>query len=425
MSSLAQAPSPPPAELLRQTYQNVRRFSERIIETLSAEDCIIQSMPDVSPTRWHLAHTTWFFETFVLKGQPGYRPRSEQFAVLFNSYYNTIGEQFPRPHRGLLSRPGLNEILDYRRQVDRSMLELLEGQSPLEVLQIIELGLHHEQQHQELMLTDIKHVFSCNPLFPVYREDPLCSEKPIPRSNTECTYDEGIYEIGHEGTGFAFDNERPRHRFLLQEFSLGTQLVTNGEYLEFMEDDGYVRPELWLSLGWNHVAEHRWRAPLYWKEIEGEWFHFTLAGLRPVEPQFPVCHVSYFEAEAFARWAGRRLPTEFEWEAAATEQAIEGHFADGLMNAGQAVHPCPVSRSGPLENVFGNVWEWTASQYTGFPGYQPPAGAIGEYNGKFMCNQFVLRGGSCATPSGHVRSTYRNFFPPEARWQFTGIRLAR
>jgi ergothioneine biosynthesis protein EgtB len=414
-----------PAETLREKYQRVRKFSERIAETLSPEDCVIQSMPDVSPSRWHLAHTTWFFETFLLKPQPGYRPFNEQFAVLFNSYYNSIGEQFPRAERGLLSRPGLQEVLDYRGHVDQCLLQLLANELPREQFAVFEVGLNHEQQHQELMLTDIKHVLSCNPLFPTYRDDPLSSADPISRSNAEISFAENIYEIGHDGPAFAFDNEFPRHRVLLGAFALKTRMVTNGEYLEFMRDGGYARPELWLSMGWNHVTEHCWQAPLYWKPMEGEWFHFTLNGLQPVLTDFPVCHVSYFEADAFARWAGLRLPTEFEWETSAATRPLQGHFADFLMEKGHAVHPSPAPTSAPLDHLFGNVWEWTASQYTGYPGYKPPAGAIGEYNGKFMCNQFVLKGGSCATPSGHIRASYRNFFPPESRWQFSGIRLAR
>lgn len=386
---------------------------------------MIQSMPDVSPTRWHLAHTTWFFETFVLKQQPDYRPYNDQFQVLFNSYYHSIGEQFPRAERGLLSRPSLHEIMNYREHVDERMLAVLEREQPLEQLELIQLGLHHEQQHQELMLTDIKHVLSKNPLFPAYRDDPLFNGVSDRLPAGECVFAESIYEIGHNGSGFAFDNESPRHRVLLGEFALKTRLVTNGEYLEFMRDGGYARPEFWLSMGWNQVVQDRWVAPLYWQKTDGEWFHFTLSGLEPVAEHFPVCHVSYFEADAFARWAGLRLPTEFEWEVAAMGQSIAGHFSDDLMNAGHCIHPSPAPTSKPLDHLFGNVWEWTRSPYMGYPGYAPPEGAVGEYNGKFMCNQFVLRGGSCATPTGHIRATYRNFFPPETRWQFSGIRLAR
>lgn len=410
---------------LQRDYERVRGYSARIIETLSPEDCVIQSMPDVSPTRWHLAHTTWFFETFVLRQRPDYRPFNDQFQVLFNSYYNSVGEQFPRAQRGLLSRPSLREIMNYREHVDECVLDTLESEPPTEQLKLVQLGLHHEQQHQELMLTDIKHVLSKNPLSPAYRDDPLYFGVGDGQSSAECAFSENLYEAGHDGAGFAFDNEAPRHRVLLGKFALKTRLVTNGEYLEFMRDGGYVRPELWLSMGWNQVAQDHWEAPLYWQKIDGEWFHFTLSGLKRVPEDFPVCHVSYFEADAFARWTGLRLPTEFEWEAAAIGQPITGHFSDDLMDGGHCVHPAPIPTSIPLDHLFGNVWEWTASQYLGYPGYSPPKGAIGEYNGKFMCNQFVLRGGSCATPSGHIRATYRNFFPPETRWQFSGIRLAR
>jgi ergothioneine biosynthesis protein EgtB len=410
---------------LRDRYERIRNFSARIIESLSPEDCVIQSMPDASPTRWHLAHTTWFFETFVLKARPGYRPFHDQFAVLFNSYYNAVGEQFPRPRRGLLSRPSLREILSYREHVDERLLKLLSEEASRDELGLIALGLEHEQQHQELMLTDIKHVLSINPLFPSYRDDPLCLGEAGQTAADEWAFEEGLYEIGSAGAGFAFDNESPRHLVFLGKFALKSRLVTNGEYLEFMQDGGYQCPKLWLSLGWNHVAQSQWQAPLYWHMVDGEWFHFTLNGLKPVPKHLPVCHVSYFEADAFARWAGLRLPTEFEWEAAATGQPVAGHFADLLMQAGNAIHPSPVSTSDRLDHLYGNLWEWTASPYVGYPGYTPAAGAIGEYNGKFMCNQFVLRGGSCATPSGHVRPTYRNFFPPETRWQFSGLRLAR
>ena len=387
-------------------------------------------MPDVSPTRWHLAHTTWFFETFVFKEQPGYRPLHPQFEVLFNSYYNTVGEQFPRSERGLLSRPTLHEILDYRRIIDERMGELLAADPPMETLQVVELGLHHEQQHQELMLTDIKHVLSCNPLFPIYRENPLLTASEVSAPPPEQPFAEGVYEVGHAGSGFAFDNESPRHRIFLNEFALNSQLVTNGQFREFLEDQGYHRPELWLSLGWNFVKEKRWQAPLYWVFDQGEWFHFTLGGLLPVPPEAPVCHISYFEADAFARWSGQRLPTEGEWEVAANQTAStqtvpQELFADTLFEGGWAIQPAASATGSAIEHLFGNVWEWTASQYLPYPRYAPPRGALGEYNGKFMCNQFVLRGGSCATPAGHLRATYRNFFPPETRWQFAGMRLAR
>jgi ergothioneine biosynthesis protein EgtB len=388
---------------LADRFRRVRLASQRIAAPLSPEDCSIQSMPDASPTRWHLAHTTWFFEAFVLANTSGYEPFSRDFQHLFNSYYNAVGEQFPRARRGLLSRPGLAEVMNYRAHVDRHMLKLLERGVDRSTAAVIELGLNHEQQHQELMLTDIKHALACNPLDPVYQaaRPPEPARHSGPREWLH--YAAGIYWIGHEGAEFAYDNESPRHRQLLEPFSLASRLVTCGEYLDFIADGGYLRPQLWLSLGWQCVREQGWSGPLYWRQNDGEWTLFTLAGRLPLAREEPVCHISYFEADAFARWAGARLPTEAEWEIAAVD-AIDAT---------------------PLEQMFGERWQWTASAYAAYPGYQPPAGALGEYNGKFMCNQYVLRGGSCATPPGHVRATYRNFFPPDARWQFTGIRLAR
>jgi ergothioneine biosynthesis protein EgtB len=383
-------------------------------------------MPDVSPTRWHLAHTTWFFETFVLASQPAYQPSQAEFRYLFNSYYNAIGEQFPRARRGLLSRPTVAQVFDYRREVDEQILRLLTGgdwdvEGPQS--KRIELGLQHEQQHQELMLTDIKHVLSCNPMHPVYRSaNPQVAQAP-PLGWSD--FPEGIYGIGHEGSDFTYDNEEPRHRAFLESFQLSDRLVTCGEYLEFIYDDGYKRPELWLSQGWNQVQDHGWQAPLYWQQRDGQWQEFTLAGLQPLDKQRPVCHVSYFEADAYARWAGARLPTEAEWEAATGNIPGNGYWADRLLVSDLAIHPSMAAddNSRPFQ-MFGTVWQWTASPYSAYPGYRAAPGALGEYNGKFMCNQFVLRGGSCATPSNHIRPTYRNFFPPEARWQFSGFRLA-
>ena len=414
-------------------YRNVRDFSFRLSEVLSAEDCAIQSMPDVSPTRWHLAHTTWFFETFVLKTMRGYQAFRPEYEYLYNSYYNTVGEQYPRARRGLLSRPGLEEILDYRRHVDSAMGEMLEGAGEVveEVSSVVEVGLNHEQQHQELLLTDIKHVLSCNPLAPVYRE----GKRGIGCSRGKAgwrRFEEGIRWVGHEGEGFSFDNEGPRHRVFLEAFEVRDRPVTCGEYLEFMKDGGYERPEFWLSMGWQNVREQGWQAPLYWRGGDGSggWRIFTMGGLLDLDVDEPVCHVSYFEADAYARWAGARLATEAEWETAAAgvseEEADRGNYADVLLEAGALVHPS--SRAivaGTEAGFFGDTWEWTASPYVGYPGYQALGGALGEYNGKFMCNQYVLRGGSCATSSDHMRRTYRNFFPPEARWQFSGIRLAR
>ena len=384
---------------------------------------MIQSMPDVSPTRWHLAHVSWFFETFLLvPHQPDYRPFHPAFGLLFNSYYNSVGEQFPRAERGLLSRPGLSEVLDYRQYVDDHMAELLQQPLDAELVSIVEIGLQHEQQHQELMLTDIKHVFSCNPLHPVYRaRQPMVDS--VPRDSSWHACEGGLQAIGHHGSQFAYDNETPRHQTFVEPFELASQLVTVDEYLAFIDDGGYQRPELWLSLGWQTVQQEGWHAPLYWQRGESGWGLFTLSGFRPVEGVEPVCHVSFFEADAFARWSQARLPTEAEWEIVAADLPVAGNFAED-----QAYHPAPPTErnlAGAPDQLFGDVWEWTASPYIAYPGYTAPSGALGEYNGKFMCNHYVLRGGSCATSRDHIRATYRNFFPPEARWQFSGIRLCR
>ena len=406
---------------LETRYRQIRRTTEQLCEPLSPEDCQAQSMDDASPAKWHLAHTSWFFETFVLEGRlPGYRVFHPEFRVLFNSYYHSVGSQHARPQRGLLTRPVLEEVLAYRRHVDHHVLASLEAPSLLTAVpvDVIELGLHHEQQHQELLLTDVKHLFSCNPLRPAYRRD-IAPAAGVATPLAWCAYDEGLRSIGHAGAGFAFDNEGPRHRVYVPPFVLGSRLITNAEFLAFMQDGGYQRPELWLSDGWSAVAQLGWRAPQYWEQRDGMWHVMTLAGLREVGEHEPVCHVSYYEADAFARWAGARLPTEAEWEVAAAAVPIEGNFVErGLLT------PAPAP-PGARAQLFGDVWEWTRSAYAPFPGYQPPAGALGEYNGKFMCNQLVLRGGSCATPRSHMRATYRNFFPPQARWQFSGIRLAR
>lgn len=407
-------------------YQQVRCFSEHLCEPLVTEDYVIQSMPDVSPTKWHLAHVSWFFETFLLSpALPGYRSLHPQYAYLFNSYYNTLGERHCRPNRGLISRPTVEETYRYRRYVDEHVLELLgrlDEQQLTELAPIITLGLHHEQQHQELMVTDIKHVLSCNPLYPVYRERVPENAAPV-STLTWLTFPEALYEIGHVGEGFAFDNESPRHRQLVQPFQLASRLVTNGEYLEFMEDGGYERPLLWLSEGWSTVRAEEWQAPLYWEKRDGRWWMMTLSGLREVEKAEPVCHISYFEADAFARWADGRLPTEAEWEVAAQTVPVAGN----MVESGR-YHPAPLAESArpdQLNQMYGDVWEWTQSSYASYPGFRPAAGAVGEYNGKFMCNQYVLRGGSCATALSHIRPTYRNFFPTNARWQFMGLRLAK
>ncbi len=403
-------------------YEQVRAFTERLCAPLATEDYVVQSMPDVSPAKWHLAHTTWFFETFVLAAAcPDYRPFHPRYGYLFNSYYNAVGERHARPQRGLLTRPTVAEIYAYRAHVDAAMRDLLAGGLPSDAAglgSVVELGLHHEQQHQELILTDIKHVLSCNPLRPAYQEPRSTPAAAAPELGW-VRYAEGLFRIGHEGSGFAFDNETPRHRVFLEAFQLATRLVTNGEYLAFMADGGYRRPELWLSDGWNTVGALGWQAPLYWEQRDGEWWSFTLSGLQPIAPAEPICHLSYYEADAYARWAGARLPTEAEWERVAVDAPPAGNFVeDGRL------HPAPASGGG-LQQMLGDVWEWTSSPYVPYPGFRTLDGALGEYNGKFMCNQLVLRGGSCATSRTHIRRTYRNFFPPDARWQFSGLRLAR
>jgi ergothioneine biosynthesis protein EgtB len=405
-------------------YHRVRDFSVKLCTTLEPEDCVVQTVPEVSPTKWHLAHTSWFFEAFVLmEAVPGYAPISPEYAYLFNSYYNAAGKMHCRPKRGLISRPTLRQTWEYRSRVDAFMDRVFEDSGLTEKFAlVITLGLHHEQQHQELMLTDIKHVFSENPLRPVFRERPLLAAAPVPPIRWQ-TFTAGVYDIGYTGDEFCYDNEGPRHRQFVEAFQLASRLVTNGEYLDFIEDGGYQRPEFWLSLGWYTVNEQRWGAPLYWERRNGSWSTFTLSGMRELNRSEPVCHVSYFEADAFARWVGARLPTEFEWEVAAADLPRAGNFVDD-----EIFHAKPLEETAtgePLEQMFGDVWEWTRSSYAPYPGYAPVAGALGEYNGKFMCNQYVLRGGSCATSRSHVRKTYRNFFPPQARWQFMGIRLAR
>ncbi|MDX1531456.1 MAG: ergothioneine biosynthesis protein EgtB [Rhodothermales bacterium] len=404
-------------------YQAVRRFSESLCEPLAPEDYVVQSMPDVSPTKWHLAHVSWFFETFILREHlAGYTPLDERYAFLFNSYYVQAGPRHCRAQRGYLSRPTVRAVYEYRAYVDEHMEHLLAGadEAALQTLApLLEIGLHHEQQHQELLLTDLKHVFSVNPLRPAFRERRPAEPAALPPLGW-VSFDEGLYEIGHDGDGFAYDNETPRHRHYLRPFALANRLVTNGEFLAFMDDGGYERPELWLSMGWAVREEQGWTEPFYWERYEDAWHLFTLAGRRPVDPDEPVCHLSYFEADAYARWAGARLPTEQEWEVAARMQRPLGNFVE-------SGHLHPVAARGEdqrLHQLYGDVWEWTQSQYSPYPGYAPLPGALGEYNGKFMCNQFVLRGGSCATSVTHIRPTYRNFFPPEATWQFTGLRLA-
>ncbi len=388
----------------REAFRLVRGETERRAAPLSAEDQVVQSMPDASPTKWHRAHTTWFFEQFLLVPHlAGYEVFDERFAYLFNSYYVAAGPRHARPKRGMLTRPGLAEVADYRAHVDAAVERLLETADAAAldtVLAIVEIGLHHEQQHQELMLTDILHLFAQNPVAPVYAADwALPSSQGIAVVRHEShEIARGIHWIGHDGEGYSFDNEAPRHEVLLQRVRMARRLVTNREWLEFMADGGYTTAALWLSDGWATVQSEAWQAPGYWQqERDGQWRVMTLAGLKPVDPAAPVCHVSYYEADAFARWAGKHLPTEQEWEVAA--------------------------RAGELSDAFGIVWQWTRSAYAPYPGYRAAPGALGEYNGKFMINQMVLRGSSCATPEGHSRATYRNFFYPPSRWQFTGLRL--
>ena len=400
-------------------YERVRQWSCTLVESLSAEDQMVQSMPDASPTKWHLAHTTWFFETFLLcDNLAGYKPFDPDYKVIFNSYYKQLGKHPVRSTRGAFSRPSLEEVSEYRRAVDAGMQKLLSGDLAPEVAALVELGLNHEQQHQELIVTDIKHAFWSQPLRPAYRPGVSVSSRSTERQWS--SFHGGLVEIGHTGDGFAFDNESPRHQVFLNPFRLASRLVSNAEYLDFINDGGYTRPELWLSDGWDTVCAQGWQAPLYWEREEDTWHVFTAAGMRQVDPNDPVCHVSYYEADAFARWAGARLPLEAEWETVAETLPAEGQFAESL-----DFHPRSAPEQGTgMHQMYGCTWEWMASPYVGYPGFRPAAGVVGEYNGKFMCNQFVLRGGSCATPRSHIRVSYRNFFPPHARWQFMGIRLA-
>ena len=410
------------AASLTALYTAVRQQTDSLTAPLSGEDQMVQSCPEASPAKWHLAHTTWFFETFILSAHlPAYRAFDVRFRDLFNSYYNAVGLQPDKALRNTFSRPGLEDVRKFRAHVDEHMLKLLQPGIPEALQKLIVLGLNHEQQHQELIVTDIKHAFFSNPLRPAYQaasagDSPAAASAQRPRS-----YPEALCEIGTDSAPFYFDNEAPRHKVFISPFRLAARLATCGEYLSFMEDRGYSRPELWLSDGWKAVQTHRWQAPLYWEKADGQWFQFTCSGPRKVEEAEPVCHVSLYEADAFARWAGARLPTEFEWEVAAQALPVQGN----LLESGR-LHPAPAreSEADGIAQMFGDVWEWTASAYLPYPGYKPVAGALGEYNGKFMSGQMVLRGGSCATPRSHIRATYRNFFPPETRWQFSGIRLA-
>ena len=413
-------------DVLRDQFRDIRSRSLEYCRPLTPEDHGLQAAAETSPPKWHLAHTTWFFETFILRPfADEYRPFNAAFEYLFNSYYNGVGEQFPRPERGLLSRPTLEEVHAWRRQVDEAVQALLACTDHPEASTIRErvvLGLHHEQQHQELFFTDLKYSFSRNPLYPVYT--PVAEEQTSPARAAPLRWHEyagGIAALGSNGDReFIFDNEAPRHRVFLEPFALASRPVTNGEFLAFVDDGGYRRPELWLADGWAHRNAHGWQAPLYWVRDQGHWYEYRLHGLLPLDLNAPVCHLSGYEADAFARWYGARLPTEAEWEHVAATQPVDGHFVDR-----SHYQPLPATGSGEPEQLFGTVWEWTASAYAPYPGYRPAPGALGEYNGKFMCNQWVLRGGSCVSDRRHIRSTYRNFFYPPDRWQFSGLRLAR
>jgi len=408
-------------------YRRIRGDSERLCAALQTEDYGIQTMPDVSPPKWHLAHVSWFFETFLLKPYlGGYREFHPRFGHLFNSYYETVGTFHPRPERGLLSRPTVAEVYRYRAHVDEHMHQLLEcldkgdlaPQDTEDVLLRTVIGLNHEQQHQELLLTDIKHIFAYNPLRPIYKEQPNFPHA-VARPLEWVDYPGGVHAIGHAGEGFAYDNETPRHNVYLEDYRLASRPVTNGEFIEFIEAGGYAQAEHWLSEAWKTVRDNAWQAPLYWERIDGRWWYMTLGGMFPVDEHAPACHVSYYEADAYARWAGKRLPSEAEWELAAVDVPVAGNLRDsGLL------HPTSSNRPGAPTQLYGDVWEWTQSPYAPYPGFRPLGGSLGEYNGKFMCSQMVLRGGSCVSPAEHLRATYRNFFYPGDRWQFSGFRLA-
>ncbi len=423
-SRSAAAPLPADAERapLMARFSDSRRRSEALTAGLTPEDQVVQSMEDASPAKWHLAHTTWFYEEFILtKRAPGYRAFDPDFFFLFNSYYEGAGPRHARPRRGMLTRPSVAEVARYRDHVTAAVETLAAKASAKDwqaIAPLVELGINHEQQHQELLLTDLLHAFSCNPLRPAYRPyRPAAVGKAA--APAWVGFDGGLREIGNDGEAFIFDNEGPRHQVLLRPFRLASRLVTNTEWQAFIEAGGYQTPTLWLSDGWATVQKEGWEAPAYWERHDGAWQSMTLAGLRPVEAEAPVCHVSFYEAEAFARWAGKRLPSEAEWEVAAAELPVEGN-----LGGSDLLRPLPARDGDGLQQIYGDLWEWTQSPYAPYPGYRPPEGTVGEYNGKFMCNQFVLRGGSCVTPEGHIRTSYRNFFYPHQRWQFTGLRLA-
>ncbi len=415
------APSSTPAPLM-DAFLAITTQTEALCEPLQVEDYGLQAMPEVSPAKWHLAHTAWYFETFVLAvADPDYRSPWPAYRHLFNSYYNGVGNPFPRPQRGLLSRPSVEEVYAYRQGVRERICALWDRGSPAGSLaERIELGIHHEQQHQELLLTDLKYSFSRNPLAPAYQTSPPPAGRPETPAAAWRDFPGGMAAIGHGGGAFSFDNERPQHRVLLQPYQLARAPVSNRDFMAFMEDGGYQKAALWLSDGWAELQASGAMQPLYWAHQDGHWWHFTLHGMQAVDADAPVAHLSYFEADAYARWAGARLPTEAEWECAAQALPVQGNFREcGLLA------PAPRQVDDASDQMFGDVWEWTSSNYTGYPGYRPFDGELGEYNGKFMCNQFVLRGGSCVSPAAHLRSSYRNFFYPRDRWQFSGMRLAR
>ena len=407
-------------------FSRVRENSVLLCRPLEIEDFELQAAAFTSPPKWHLAHTTWFFETFILKPHaPDYRPWHPAFEALFNSYYNAVGTPFNRAQRGLLSRPTVREIYNYRRAIDEQVLQLLNDDHlapAADLRSLLEIGLHHEQQHQELILTDLKFCLNINPLKPAYSEAPPGSRLAHSRpENHWRAFEGGVVTVGADGSRFCFDNETPVHRQFLEPFALASGPVSNGDILEFIEDGGYQRPDLWLADGWDQVCRDNWTAPLYWRRLDGDWVSFTLGGELPLVADEPACHLSFYEADAFARWAGARLPTEAEWEVAAGDRSVTGNFAGT-----RRYHPCADDTAGTdLAKLFGDVWEWTGSGYLPYPGFKPGRGAIGEYNGKFMSNQMVLRGGSCVSDSHHIRASYRNFFYPDDRWQFSGLRLAR
>ena len=419
VSAILQFRRPSISESLVDRYRRIRNLSLELTAPLAPEDQVVQTIPDVSPTKWHLAHVTWFFEQFCLSANiDGYQPIDERYYFLFNSYYHTVGDMHPRPLRGVLSRPTVTEIHDYRRRVDDAMLDLIRERGDEDDLAfLITLGLNHEQQHQELILTDIKHIFFSNPLWPTYRDLPVPPEGSSSDLKS-CRRSGGTYQIGAAGEGFYYDNEAPQHEALVPDHEIDSGLTTNARYRDFIKDGGYRKSSHWLSDGWAHVNEQQWRRPLYWSEdLDRE---FTLGGWRDIQPDAPVSHVSLYEADAFARWAGARLPTETEWELAAREASYDGNLLEtGLL------HPAPRRSTAAIAQLYGDVWEWTASAYQPYPGFEPLAGSLGEYNGKFMCNQTVVRGGSCVTQADHIRPSYRSFFYPHDRWQFLGFRLAR